>query len=118
MRTLRHGSPRHLTYRRRTDGPGQDVGILVQMSMIDRNGRPARRARRARVCFAAAELLEPRRLFAAVSWDGGGDGVHWTSAANWSTDALPTAADDVTISITGSPTVILDSGAQSINSLV
>src|SRR5262245_30786915 len=43
------------------------------------------------------ERLEDRTVPASVFWDGGGDGVNWGSAANWSNDALPTAADDVTI---------------------
>ncbi|HEV3343404.1 MAG TPA: hypothetical protein VG125_23735, partial [Pirellulales bacterium] len=37
---------------------------------------------------------------------------------NWSTHALPGPADDVTISISGNPTIQLSSGVQSINSLV
>ncbi|NTU49952.1 MAG: T9SS type A sorting domain-containing protein [Desulfobulbaceae bacterium] len=42
---------------------------------------------------------------AAVSWDAGGDGVNWSSANNWSGNALPTSADDVTIGGTYSTTV-------------
>ncbi len=43
------------------------------------------------------ETLEPRRLLAAVNWDGGGDGSSWEDALNWSTDTVPTIRDDVTI---------------------
>lgn len=28
-----------------------------------------------------------------VAWDGGGDGLHWSDPANWSTDAVPGAGD-------------------------
>ncbi len=34
-----------------------------------------------------------------VSWDGGGDGVSWVDANNWSNDQLPGSTDDVTIDI-------------------
>ncbi|MFA6132258.1 MAG: Calx-beta domain-containing protein [Patescibacteria group bacterium] len=36
-------------------------------------------------------------LAAAVSWDSGGANNDWETAANWSGDAVPTDADDVTI---------------------
>jgi hypothetical protein len=64
------------------------------------------------------EQLEGRYLLTAVSWTGAGDGTSWTNPANWSTHALPGPADDVTISISGTPTIQLASGVQSINSLV
>src|SRR3954469_1353772 len=54
---------------------------------------------------ARVERLECRLLLAAVSWDGGGDGTNWNNALNWATDQVPTAADDVTIAIAGSPTI-------------
>jgi hypothetical protein len=53
-----------------------------------------------------------------VSWDGGGDGTNWTDPLNWSTNALPQPADDVTISVGANPTILIPSGTQSINSLV
>jgi hypothetical protein len=43
----------------------------------------------------------------AVFWDGGGDGSNWTDANNWSTNTLPTAADDIAIPATGNPIVVL-----------
>ena len=64
------------------------------------------------------EQLEGRYLLTAVSWTGAGDGTNWTNPANWSTQAVPGPADDVTISISGTPTIQLSSGIQSINSLV
>ena len=64
------------------------------------------------------EQLERRCLLTAVSWNGHGDGTSWTDRANWSTDAVPAPGDDVTISISGNPTIQLSSGTQSINSLV
>ncbi len=54
------------------------------------------------------ETLEARKLLAAVSWDGGGDGSHWLDPQNWSTNALPTSSDDVTIDVPGTLTVSLD----------
>ena len=35
------------------------------------------------------ESLENRTLLAAITWDGGGDGTHWSDRLNWSTDVLP-----------------------------
>jgi hypothetical protein len=71
--------------------------------------RLADRPRRSRVW---AEALENRAMLAAVSWDGGGDGLNWTSAKNWSGDVVPGASDDITIS-TGSSVVV--SSAMNIN---
>ena len=59
---------------------------------------PARRGRHrgAAPYRPSLEVLEGRVLPAAVTWinPAGGD---WDTAANWSTGALPTAADDVQI---------------------
>lgn len=65
----------------------------------------------------SAHPLEPRRMLAAVSWDGGVGTSEWTDAANWSGDGLPTAADDVTIDLPAAVTVRISSGVQAINSL-
>jgi hypothetical protein len=43
------------------------------------------------------EALEDRLAPANVFWTGAGDGVNWGDAHNWSSGALPGAADDVTI---------------------
>jgi|GEM_PF-268111 len=53
----------------------------------------------------------------AVSWDGGGDGVSWNDADNWSADVLPGAADDVVIDVAGTPTIQIGSGVTAVNSL-
>jgi hypothetical protein len=44
----------------------------------------------------AAVAASPARA-ASIAWDGGGDGITWGSALNWSGDVVPTAADAVTI---------------------
>lgn len=72
----------------------------------------ARAARAARV-----EPLEQRRLLAAVYWDGGAGNGLWNTGTNWSNDAVPTAADDVTIDFAGNYTVTLTGAAASVNSL-
>jgi hypothetical protein len=61
--------------------------------------------------------LEPRTLLSAVSWDGGGDGTHWSDPLNWSNDALPTAFDDVLIDHTGTVVVYDLPGATTVSSL-
>jgi hypothetical protein len=55
------------------------------------------------------EALEPRRLFTAVNWDGGGDGSNWSDANNWSNNQVPTAGDDVSINVAANPTVVVAS---------
>ena len=52
-----------------------------------------------------------------VSWVGNGDGLSWGDPQNWSTGALPAAADDVVISTAPDVLVIHDSGTDAINSL-
>ena len=75
----------------------------------------------ARICTGASahgiEALENRLLLSALFWTGGGDGVNWTDVRNWSTGAVPAAADDVTINIGGNPGIQLASGVQAIHSL-
>jgi hypothetical protein len=55
----------------------------------------------------SAEPLEPRRLLAVVSWDGGGDNFRWMDPLNWSSDALPTAEDDVVLAVPGTSLPVL-----------
>ena len=63
------------------------------------------------------EPLESRQLLTAVSWDGGGDGTNWSDPINWSANALPGAADDVTINVVGAITVTHASGNTTIRSV-
>lgn len=42
---------------------------------------------------------------APVSWDGGGDGLHWSDPANWSPDAVP-AAGDLEIEVAGARVIV------------
>src|SRR5262245_5484713 len=72
---------------------------IPQRPSNDPSSRPPRRLP------LFVERLEDRTVPAAVFWDGGGDGVNWGSAANWSNDLLPTAADDVTINAPPAVTV-------------
>src|SRR4051812_17069226 len=66
----------------------------------------------------AVDSLEPRKLLAAVVWDGGGDGMSWGDRLNWGGDVLPAATDDVTINLPNAdPTVRFSSGAQSVRTL-
>src|SRR6516225_2637877 len=66
------------------------------------------------------ERLEERLAPSAVSWTGGAGTLNWTDAGNWSTGAVPTSADDVTIGLAVSGPITVNIGAaanQSINSL-
>ncbi len=90
-----------------------------------RTGRLARRfskhRRRGRNGLAerrlSLEFLEDRRLLALVTWDGEGNNFDWNTAANWSTNALPGAADDVVISPGELITVSHSSGVTSVRSV-
>jgi ELWxxDGT repeat protein len=50
-------------------------------------------------------------------WDGGGDGASWSDPLNWSDNTLPTASDDVVISVSGAPVTNI-SASVTIRSLV
>ncbi len=64
------------------------------------------------------EQLEDRRMLTAVSWIGSATG-NWGVAANWSNDALPTSAADVSINTTSLATITIQAGEiESIDSLV
>lgn len=47
----------------------------------------------------SVDPLEPRVLLAAVAWTGGAGTDLWSDAGNWSTGAIPTALDDVSIEV-------------------
>lgn len=64
-----------------------------------------------------SEPLERRTLLASIAWDGGGDGVNWSDARNWSSDQLPASADDVTVATAAGVTVQIV-GTQATRSLV
>jgi hypothetical protein len=61
--------------------------------------------------------LESRTLLSTVSWDGGGDGVHWSDPANWSGDALPGPNDAVLINVAADPTIVFDLPAAKVKSI-
>ncbi|MFN0051312.1 MAG: hypothetical protein ACKV0T_03925, partial [Planctomycetales bacterium] len=64
------------------------------------------------------DVLERRELLAAITWDGGaGDGL-WTSAANWSSNVVPGAFDDVTIDVAGNDTITVRGAPAQVKSLV
>ena len=62
------------------------------------------------------EPLEIRQLLTAVTWTGAADGTSWGVAGNWNTDTVPGASDQVTINLSGNPTITF-SGGSSVASL-
>jgi YD repeat-containing protein len=65
-------------------------------------------------------LMPPVAIAANITWTGGGDGVSWSDANNWSGRVLPASGDDVTIgTVTGNPTIQFTgtAGLVQINSL-
>ena len=65
---------------------------------------------------AAIEVLEPRQLLSAVDWISPTSG-NWNVGSNWSTGTVPGPGDDVIINESGSPTITVSSGTQSVNSV-
>ena len=56
------------------------------------------------------EELEGRVVPANITWLGTAGDLNWGTAANWSTDTVPTSADNVTISQSGSGTITIAAG--------
>lgn len=54
---------------------------------------------------------------AAVSWTGAGDNLTWSTAANWSGNAVPATSDDVTISSGSGAALVRISTAVQVRSL-
>ena len=54
---------------------------------------------------------------AAVSWTGNAGTLNWGDANNWSNDAVPTSADDVTINMSGVGTITVGAGNYAVGSL-
>jgi len=65
------------------------------------------------------DLFEDRTLLSSIMWTGNGGDNNWDTAANWSSDALPTASDDVVIdnSFAGTTITHSSSSSDSVNSL-
>jgi hypothetical protein len=70
------------------------------------------RARSRSLVRAVVDILEPRRLMAAISWTGGGDGFSWNDGLNFNLERVPQSDDDVTIN---APTVQIRFGQGSFN---
>ena len=56
-------------------------------------------------------------ILASKHWDGGGDGVSWSDAANWEDDTLPGPADIVIIDVPDDQTVTHSAGTTLIKGL-
>jgi hypothetical protein len=86
------------------------------------NARASGRSRRAaRHSFSlrslSIERLERRNMLSAVNWTGNGGDMSWSNPLNWSTDALPGAADDVTINVASPITITHASGSDTVHTL-
>ena len=71
-----------------------------------RKTRAERRKHFFRDILKGVEQLEDRSLLASVVWDGGALTLNWNDADNWEPNAVPTAADDVTIGDQASPIIV------------
>ena len=89
---------------------------LLNLRQSRGNRRRGRRVTH-KLALAFLEPLESRTLLSSVNWTGAADGKSWAVAGNWSNDAVPTTSDDVTISLSGNPTIQISSGTQSVHSL-
>ena len=76
-----------------------------------------RRAVKRRSRKRGFEVLEVRRMLTTVYYVGGAAG-RWDQASDWSNDAVPTLADDVSINTAAPATVTIQSGdTESVHSL-
>lgn len=48
---------------------------------------------RSALLASASLTLASTAMAATLTWDGGGDGIHWSSAPNWNPDATPANGD-------------------------
>jgi hypothetical protein len=84
--------------------------------LAKRNQTPYRRTRR-----LFLEELEDRVTPSTVSWTGGGDGVSWSDARNWTNPGdpgkLPGSSDDVLINKSGVGKINIGTGAFAVHSL-
>jgi hypothetical protein len=67
--------------------------------------------------FLLFAVFPGRLAAAAISWDGGGGDLNWYTAKNWSADAVPTTADDVTINLAAAVNVRVSSPSINFNTL-
>ena len=51
-----------------------------------------------RICAFLLLALIPYFSFSQVTWDGGGDGVNWSSANNWNPNGVPLSTDNIEFS--------------------
>jgi hypothetical protein len=89
---------------------------VIAMFALPFRSHSNRKPKRSNSCRPRIEWMEPRTLLSAVTWTGGGGDNNWDTAANWSTDSVPTSGDDVTIKIAAN-VVHSDNDNDSINSL-
>src|SRR5271170_4454938 len=78
------------------------------------SSRQKRRRKTRRLAGSGIEPLEQRLLLSTVSWIGGSGS--WSTATNWSSDAVPTSANIVVINQLGNIQVTL-TGIGSVGSL-
>src|SRR3954462_15790152 len=90
---------------------------MLQSSKSKKQRAHAQDRKRTSPLFAACEMLESRRLLAAVNWTGAAADQNWATAGNWSTNTVPGAADDVTINVATNPNIALNNSAFTIKSL-
>ena len=57
-------------------------------------------------------------LITAVVWTGAGDGTSWTDVNNWAGNTLPGPSNAAVLTLSGSPTIVIASGIQSIYHLI
>ena len=92
-------------------------------SSSGRSPAPRRRDKQRRLQTATrrrrmyAEVLEDRRVLAAIAWDGGGDGTTWNDPLNWDSNAVPSVNDDVTIPDTAAAEILVDPPGASVRSI-
>ncbi len=62
--------------------------------------------------------LEARLLLTTITWDGGGTTSNWSDAANWSTNTVPTSADNVVFDGTSAKNVVVNSTTRTVQNML
>jgi hypothetical protein len=65
----------------------------------------------------SVEHLENRLAPAAISWTGNAGTLNWGDMNNWSSNAVPSSSDDVTISKSGVGTIVVGASSYAVRSL-
>jgi hypothetical protein len=80
--------------------------IAMRLHILNR-GKSRLRRQSVSLCLGL-DRAEPRVLLSAVVWTGGAGNNNWNTAANWNTDGVPSAGQEITFDGNANVTVPVD----------